>query len=262
MTIAHISDPHFGQIAHDGIVDALVREVNAMAPDLVAVSGDLTQRAREEEFESARAMLDAIAPPTIVVPGNHDVYPWWNPVQRLLQPLRRYRHYVTDDLTPTFEANGVAVLGINSAYGRTIKEGRISVGERQTIADYFGSRSNGTFKVLVLHHHLTKINVGYHGVANQADKALAAAVDAQVDLILCGHLHISHIEPVEIVPGKHRLVVVSAGTATSTRGRRWHRRTNFFNRIAVGETQFSIEERRYVPEDRSFVRDSLVRFDR
>lgn len=262
MIIAHISDPHFGQIERENIVEVLVEEVNAMAPDLVAVSGDLTQRARTTEFASARAMLDALPSPTIVVPGNHDVFPWWNPIRRLTDPLRRYRQYVTDDLQPTFEANGVAVLGINSAHGRTIKEGRISARGRRAIRDFFGTRPSGTFNVLVLHHHLTKIDVGYHGVASQADAALDVAVDANVDLILCGHLHISHIEPVEIVPGTHRLVVASAGTATSTRGRRWHRKTNFFNRIAVDETHFSIEERRYVPADRSFVRDSVVHFDR
>ena len=263
MVIAHVSDPHFGQIAHDGaIVDALVEAVNREDVDLVAVSGDLTQRALPHEFEAARAMLDAIDPPVIVVPGNHDVYPWWNPIRRLAQPLRRYREFVTDDLTPTFTENGVAALGINTAYGRTITEGRITDRMLETMGDFFGAQPEGTFRVLVLHHHLTKVRVGYHGIARRADDALTAAAAARVDLLLCGHLHISHIEPVEIVPGEHRVVVASAGTATSTRGRKWHRDTNFYNRITVGSDTFTVEERRYVPEMQRFVRDSTTHFDR
>ncbi|MEF8816677.1 MAG: metallophosphoesterase, partial [Salinibacter sp.] len=73
MTIAHISDLHFGRIAHPGIVEALVDEINEGLPDLVAVSGDLTQRARAPEYEAACDLLDALKAPTLVVAGNHDV---------------------------------------------------------------------------------------------------------------------------------------------------------------------------------------------
>ncbi|MGA0256011.1 MAG: metallophosphoesterase [Rhodothermales bacterium] len=62
--IAHISDIHFGRIAHPGIVDSLVDDINAAGVDLVVVSGDLTQRAFGHQFRAARRMLKALdAPP-------------------------------------------------------------------------------------------------------------------------------------------------------------------------------------------------------
>jgi len=263
MTIAHLSDLHFGRIAHPGIVEALIREVNEAAVDLVVLSGDLTQRARSTEFEGARRMLSAIEPPTLVVPGNHDVYPWWRPYRRLVTPLRRYRRYVTTNLAPTFETDTVSVLGLSTAYGATIKGGRVGPGDRQALRDFFASMPAEQFKVLVLHHHLTEIrSLGPHDVAGQARKTLDTAADLGVELILCGHLHISHIEPLTIIPRQHRIVVASAGTATSNRWRSPHGPTNFYNVVTIEDDVFHIEERRYVPTEERFVRDSTTRFTR
>ena len=263
MKIAHFSDLHFGRIAHSGIVEALVREVNEDTVDLAILSGDLTQRARPQEFEAAREMLDALRPPTLVVPGNHDVYPWWRPYRRLVTPLRRYTQYVTDDLAPTFLDDQVAVLGLSSAYGATIKGGRVTPADREVLRDYFAAVAETRFKVLVLHHHLTEIrSLGPHDVAGQARKTLDTAVEVGVDLILCGHLHISHIEPLTIISRRHRLVVASAGTATSNRWRSPQGATNFYNRITVERTAFQIEERRYQPDEERFVRDGTTHFDR
>ncbi len=263
MTIAHLSDLHFGRIAHDEIVSTLVGEINAEAVDLVAVSGDLTQRARRHEYEDAAEMIEAFAAPTIVVPGNHDVYPWWRPFARVFNPHDRYRRYISNDLTPIYERDGLAALGINSAFGRTVKGGKVAKDDLDVIRSFFGARPASAFKVLVIHHHLTKIQaLGPHDVARRAKKALEVASEVGVDLILCGHLHISHIEPLEIVPDEHRVVIVSAGTATSSRGRRSNRRTNFYNLIRVAEDHFSIEERRYVPEAGRFLTDATTRFER
>ena len=263
MTIAHISDLHFGRIAHPGIVDALVSEVNEAAADLVVLSGDLTQRAREREFAAAQSMLSSVDVPTLVVPGNHDVYPWWRPFRRIVTPLRRYKEYVTDDLAPTFESDGVAVLGITTAYGLTVKGGRVGPRDREAIRSFFGPGGPSTFKVLVLHHHLTELrSLGPHDVARQARRTLDTAAECGVDLILCGHLHISHIEPLKIIPGKQQIVVASAGTATSNRWRAGNGATNFYNVISVEDDAFEIEERRYVPEEEDFVRAGRTRFDR
>jgi 3',5'-cyclic AMP phosphodiesterase CpdA len=117
--------------------------------------------------------------------------------------------------------------------------------------------------VLVLHHHLTEIrSLGPHDVAGQARKTLDTAVEMGVELILCGHLHVSHIEPLTIIPREHRIVVASAGTATSNRWRSPHGPTNFYNLITIAGETFQIEERRYVPAKEHFVRDSTTRFDR
>jgi 3',5'-cyclic AMP phosphodiesterase CpdA len=263
MTIAHFSDLHFGRIAHPGIVETLVREVNGSPVDLAVLSGDLTQRARPHEFERAVAMLDAIDPPILVVPGNHDVYPWWRPYRRLATPLRRYCRYVTEDLAPTLETGDVAVFGLSSAYGATIKGGRVTDEDRKALRRYFGSVAPETFKVLVLHHHLTELrSLGPHDVARQARKTLNVAGELGIELILSGHLHISHIEPLTIIPREQWIVVASAGTATSNRWRTPQSATNFYNRITVGEEEFQVEERRYIPAEERFLRDSTTRFER
>jgi Predicted phosphohydrolases len=204
MTIAHISDLHFGRIADSGVVEALLDEINAAGIDLVAVSGDLTQRARPAEYRAARNLLDALGPPTLVVAGNHDVYPWWRPLKRLRTPLERYKQFITEDLAPTFEAGGVAALGLTSAYGPSIKGGRIGPADRAAMRAFFSETGDDRFKVLVVHHQLHPTAIGPispHPVARQAQQTLAVAGEVGIDLILCGHLHISAIQPLEIIPG-------------------------------------------------------------
>ncbi len=260
--IAHVSDIHFGKITHPQIVDLLVEEINAFGPTVVVVSGDLTQRARDREFTAAKKMLDRFEAPIIVVPGNHDVYPWWNPVKRVFLPLRRYRRFITRDLTPSFEAPGLAVLGVNSAHGRTSKGGRLGKVPRGVIRPFFAPKPEGTFKVLVLHHHLTRIAaLEKHDVARRASRTLRYAQEVGVDLILCGHLHVSHVEAVE-AEGAPRLVVASAGTATSTRGRGTNRGFNFYNQIRIAPDVFEVEERQFNPTAARFERARLTRFDR
>jgi len=97
-TIYHISDLHFGR-ERPPLVRALIEEINARAPVLVAVSGDPTQSARRRELAATRDFLAQLAPPVLVVPGNHDV-PDWDLVRRLFRPWRRCRRYITEDLYP------------------------------------------------------------------------------------------------------------------------------------------------------------------
>ena len=270
--LAHLSDIHFGKIAHPRVVDRLVDEVNASAIDLVVVSGDLTQRARRHEFRAARQMIDAFDPPVVVVPGNHDVRAWWhNPFDRLWRSSKRFRAFVTPDLTPTFSADGLAVFGLNSAHGWTIKGGRIRPEDVHAMEAFFARQPAGAFRVLTLHHHLLRLtDLGDHDVSRGARRALEAAHRSRVDLVLCGHLHTSHVAHVELaptpgggVPG-HPLVVASAGTATSSRGRGSDRDVNYYNWVTVEDDAFTVQERRFDPETERFapVRDSSFERDR
>jgi 3',5'-cyclic AMP phosphodiesterase CpdA len=263
MRIAHISDIHFGRIANPEIVDALLAQIERDAVDLVAISGDLTQRALPTQYREAVRMLASIKAPTIVVPGNHDVLAWWRPLSRLVRPLARYQRYISPELTMHFETKNVAVLGINSAFGSTIKGGRISRATRALIRKYFEGRPSDVFNVLVVHHQLTPISaLGPHDVARGGEAALDAAFEAGVDLILCGHLHVSHVESLKRHPAERGIVVASAGTVTSDRGRGSNRNKNYYNLIKVEADSFTIVERCYDIDKRVFVDERSSHFDR
>ena len=112
-TLVHLSDLHFGRV-DPRIVPPLVQAIQTIAPDLIAVSGDFTQRARRSQFVQARDFLQQLPFPQIVVPGNHDV-PLYNIAARLLSPLAGYRRYIARDLTPVFVDEEMMVVGLNSA---------------------------------------------------------------------------------------------------------------------------------------------------
>ncbi|PAP78798.1 hypothetical protein BSZ37_15315 [Rubrivirga marina] len=259
MTLAHLSDVHFGRISDERVVDALVAEVNDADLDLVVVSGDLTQRARTKEFKAARAMLDSFEAPVIVVPGNHDVRAWWhNPFDRLWRSSKRYRKYIAEDVTPQFAVEGLAAFGLNSAHGWTIKGGRIRPEHVDEMEAFFDRQPADVFRVLTVHHHLLLLDgLGNHDISHGARLALEAARRARVDLVLCGHLHTSHVAPVELAPAGdadagHRLVIASAGTATSNRGRGTDRGVNFYNWVEIGPGEFSVCERQFDPDSGLF----------
>src|SRR5438270_5236116 len=123
-TLVHLSDLHFGRV-DIAIVEPLIETIRGLNPDLVAVSGDLTQRARSAEFKQARAFLDALPSPQIVVPGNHDV-PLHNVFARFVTPFEKYRRWVNDTLEPVYEDDEMIVMGINTARSLTIKDGRVN----------------------------------------------------------------------------------------------------------------------------------------
>lgn len=259
--LAHLSDVHFGRIDRPGIVEALVEEVNAAAMDLVVVSGDLTQRARRAQFLAARAFLNRFEAPVLVVPGNHDVPAWWhNPFARVFRPAEKYQRYITDDLTPsfTFQRDGLpplSVLGVNSAHGLTIKGGLLREDHWSAITSFFESQSQDSVRVLALHHPLTRLGKsGNHDVAKGATETLFSAAEAHVSLVLSGHIHKSTVATVQLdwspddggEEWSRRLVVASAGTATSNRSREVEgKRTNYYNWIRVGRDHVTIEERRF-----------------
>src|SRR2546421_2446886 len=112
-TLVHLSDLHFGRV-DERLVEPLIAAVTEIDPDLVAVSGDLTQRARSHQFIEARAFLDALPQPQIVVPGNHDI-PMHNVYARFFQPLDKYRRYITNELQPFYADEEIAVVGLNTA---------------------------------------------------------------------------------------------------------------------------------------------------
>jgi 3',5'-cyclic AMP phosphodiesterase CpdA len=219
-TIAQISDLHFGA-ERPAVVAGLLRDLEALAPDLVVVSGDLTQRARRSQFIAARAFLDRISCPRLVVPGNHDI-PLFDVVNRLLRPLVRFRRYIHEDVDPFLLADGVAVMGLNTARSNTWKDGRISAAQIENLQTRFSSAPPGILKVLVTHHPFLPPPLDPSPpIVGRAMEALRAAEACGVDLVLAGHLHHGYTGDVRTHhTGIRRAVLVAqAGTATSHRVR-------------------------------------------
>jgi 3',5'-cyclic AMP phosphodiesterase CpdA len=254
-TLAHLSDLHFGRI-DPSILSPLRQAVHAIAPDVVIVSGDLTQRARAEEFEQARDFLKTLPSPQIVVPGNHDV-PLHNLYARFRLPLREYRQFITDDLEPFYADNEIAVLGINTARSLVWKNGRVNLRQIARIEDHFCEVK--TVKVLVTHHPFDlPERYGRRDLVGRAHEAMIKIARCGIDLLLAGHFHLSHSGPTATryqIPG-HSAIFVQAGTI-SKRGRG---ESNSFNAIRVERDRITVQrhslngsgERFHVVEEESF----------
>ncbi len=205
-SIIHISDPHFGQ-SDPAIAEALLDEIHAARPALVAVSGDLTQRARHAQFLAARAWLDRLLVPVLVVPGNHDI-PFFDVVRRFGTPRERYLHYISSDLAPCFVDDEIAVCGIDTTKSFTLKHGQITREQAERVAALLAPHTNH-WRILVAHHPFEH--------ATGADEVIPLLEAAGVDLVLTGHLHVPHLANVAMRNEAHTMVAVHAGTCMSTR---------------------------------------------
>jgi 3',5'-cyclic AMP phosphodiesterase CpdA len=217
-TIVHLSDLHFGATLFT-TVEPLLDVVQDISPDLVIISGDLTQRARVAQFRDARAFLDRLPTPQLVVPGNHDV-PLYDIVRRFVAPLRRYCEYVTDDLSPVFIDDELAVVGINTARSLVFKGGEIDEKQLDRAEAQFSKANRGQVRMVVVHHPF-HIPEHIHNIkpVEGAQAAMERFAKLGVDLILAGHMHMIHESSTSsYVPG-YNGTVLHAGTVTSTRSR-------------------------------------------
>jgi 3',5'-cyclic AMP phosphodiesterase CpdA len=258
--IMHMSDLHFGRTDPE-IVSAVQESARQLAPHLIAISGDLTQRARKREFAQARAFLHSLPPPKIVVPGNHDV-PLYNVAARFLAPLERYKRIVSVETEPAFVDDEIVVVGVNTARSLVFKGGRINGQQVKRVAEMFGGASSQQVRILVTHHPFDLPRGGDStNLVGRAAMALSSLRECAPDVFLAGHLH-------EAGTGTtaerydlrgHSAIVVQAGTATSTRIRG---SPNSFNLIQVDRSDIAVERFEWSTSSRAFSRSSTCCFTR
>jgi len=210
-TIVHVSDLHFGRV-DPAVLAPLKRTIERIRPDLVVVSGDLTQRARARQFREARSFLDSLPGARLVVPGNHDV-PLWNLAARFLFPYAGYRRAVSNDLEPAYVDEEIAVFGVNTAHGFTTKHGRVGAAQLERLRARLAEVHGAQVKILVMHHVTPEL----------------AALG--VDVLVAGHAHATRVEAGDAL-------VIEAGTATS---RRTRGEPNAFNVLTVNSGRVRVE---------------------
>ena len=219
LIIAHVSDLHLGaHVPH--AVTSLAADVAAVRPLLTVVTGDCTMRARVPQFRAARALLDRLPTPRLVVIGNHDV-PLIS-AARLVGPYARHRRWIDADLDPVVRLPGLTALGLQTTPRWRWKSGRVSRRQSGDVTAVLGAAPAGDVRLLALHHPPRAGGLARIAGRSRLLRSLAAA---RVDLVLAGHTHVPDSRCVRLPGTSHRLIEVVAGTATSRRtrgaGRSW-----------------------------------------
>lgn len=257
-SLLHVSDVHFGPPHLPEVSAGVLALAAERRPDAVVVSGDLTQRARPEQFRRARAWVDRFEPPSLVVPGNHDVplYRFW---ERALAPFSAYRRWFAGELEPIHRTDDLCIVGINTAHGWTLKEGRISLSRLLEVAELLEAVPESALKVVVAHHHLIPPpNFGTQTVLANAYEAIDVFSTVGVDLVLSGHQHQAYIgSSEEFYPkGRPPVVICHSGTTTSNRGRAGEREANSCNWIEFDRESLTVSVLRWHREAGAFAEHS------
>ncbi|TPE50431.1 metallophosphoesterase family protein [Amaricoccus solimangrovi] len=237
--LVHLSDLHFGRDRPE-LLEPLIAAVNDLAPDAIAISGDLTQRARRRQFAAARAFVQRLEAPCLIVPGNHDV-PLDRPVSRLLRPWRRYREAFGRDLEPVWSDDEMTLVGVNSVNPFVWQRGWVARRALSRVRRVLARTPPDRARVIVMHHPLEHLPDERKALTRGAERAVDALAAAGADVVLSGHLHSWRAEPFAHREGRAGLVQVQAGTGLSNRLRG---EENDFNLLSFSPDELIVD--RYV----------------
>jgi 3',5'-cyclic AMP phosphodiesterase CpdA len=219
--LLQISDPHFGT-EQPPVVAALLRLANTLQPDLVVMSGDITQRARRAQFSAARAFIEQFgATPFVVVPGNHDI-PLYNLFARVAHPYANYRRVFGDDLEPVFESADLLVIGVNTTRAYRHKDGEVSAQQVERVVRRLDHATPRQLRVVVTHQPVVAARADdIRNLLHGREHAIERWSKAGVDLILGGHIHLPYVTPLHDAYKNlpREMWAVQAGTSLSSRVR-------------------------------------------
>lgn len=238
MRIIHLSDLHFGTET-PALVQSLSQHMRETPADLLIVSGDLTQVASHGEFAQARTFLHSCGLPVFCVPGNHDI-PRYDLLERMTDPYRRYRQYITPDLQPVLETPQVCIAGINTARRMlphwNWAHGAVSRAQLEKLRATYEA-TQAPVRICVMHHPAHRIADGnFKTIVYGGARALQELGAMKVDLVLTGHVH--HAATTLVEYGDHHTMFLSAATALS---RRLRKSANGYNVITIDGQSLHIQ---------------------
>ena len=214
--VLHLSDTHFGT-ERAQVVEALVALAAQQRPDVVVLSGDITQRARPAQFRSAKAFVDRLGAPVLAIPGNHDIalFDLW---ARLTRPYARFAKVFGPELEPVVSLPDWLIVGVNTTRAWRHSHGEVSGTQIARVASLLATAKPEQLRVVVVHQPLAVPEAGQASnlLRGHADAAKAWA-QAGADLVLGGHIHLPYTLSLQGLV--RRLWVVQAGTAVSKRTR-------------------------------------------
>jgi 3',5'-cyclic AMP phosphodiesterase CpdA len=271
-TLFHCSDLHFGHPAVPEQYEAIEALIQERKYDVVAISGDVSQRARAGEFQRAREFIRQAekVSHTIVVPGNHDVA-WWLAPLGFGDPrkmLANYRAYISEDLEPVLRVSGATFVGLNTSQGvsrhtltwnvRDISIiGYLTRGQVERAKAEFGRSRVDDARIIVMHHNPVKGELSQrHGLKN-TQRILGAFAEMGVDLVLCGH---DHQEAVHFIEHTKRGTIISTSGTISNRSRGG--RPSSVNSIRITAQDIEISTLVWSNDERTFIAGPVKCFAR
>lgn len=218
-TVLQISDAHFGT-ERAPVVEALLEMSHDQSPDLVVLSGDITQRARRNQFIAARKFIDQLQPRALLaIPGNHDI-PLFNPVARVFTPYANYASAFGEDLDPVFEAADLMVIGVNTTRPRRHIDGEVSQEQIENVARRLRGAAAVQLRIVVVHQPVLAIRESdQHNLLNGHREAVPAWAAAGGDIIMGGHIHLPYVRSLRtaFTELSRDMWTVQAGTSVSSR---------------------------------------------
>ena len=271
-TLFHCSDLHFGHPAVPEQYEAIEALIQERTYDVVAISGDVTQRSRSGEFQRAREFIKKAekASQTIVVPGNHDVE-WWLAPLGFGDPKKmfaKYRAYISTDLEPVLRIAGATIVGLNTSQGVSFRTltwnvrdisiiGHLSRAQIQRARAEFEHSRAGDARIIVMHHNPVKGQLSQRHGLKSTHRILGAFAEAGLDLVLCGH---DHQEAVHYIEHTKRGTIVSTAGTMSNRSRGG--RPSSVNNIRITEGEIEVSTLLWSSESRDFVAGPVKCFAR
>jgi 3',5'-cyclic AMP phosphodiesterase CpdA len=258
------------------VLEALRRDLLALRPGHLVITGDLTQIALPDEFRQARAWLDSLGSPgeVTVVPGNHDAYVYVSWAQGLSQ----WQPYLVSDDTrrggkvdsaetvfPSLRVRGsVAFIGLSSARPSAplLATGRLGESQLKRLETMLEqTRSQGLFRVVLLHHPPVPGEERWRKRLTDAAQLCAVIARQGAELVLHGHRHRSVQSRIEI-PGTH--VPVFGIPSASSIGLRSGRMAQYhLYTVHASDTawELELEVRGYAAETERFVTQGTSRME-